>query len=194
MSNRASDRRERLVTAALACFHEGGYSRTSIAQVAERAGLVQGNVFYYFRSKDELARAVVEEWRRLLAFYLEPLDAIDDPWKRLEVFIDQGAALAPMYVARGCPLAGLARDLRQESDSLAAEAPRVYEVQADWIFRQFGLAGLSEPETTAHTRTFMARYHGAIHLAYAHRDAARLTDETTDLKTWLRALRDAPLL
>ena len=194
MGRRASDRRERLVTAALACFHEDGYARTSIAHVAERAGLVQGNVFYYFRTKDDLARAVVEEWRRLSAFYLGPLDALEDPWKRLESFIDQGAALADIYVARGCPLAGLARDLRQESASLAVEAPRVYEVQADWILSQFALTGLSEPETAAHTRTFMARYHGAIHLAYAQRDPTRFTEETTDLKAWLKALRHARLL
>ena len=178
------------MSAALACFHEGGYARTSIAQVAERAGLVQGNVFYYFRTKDDLARAVVEEWRRLLAFYLGPLDDMEDPWKRLESFLDQGAALAEMYVARGCPLAGLARDLRQESASLAVEAPRVYEVQADWILSQFALAGLSEPESVAHTRIFMARYHGAIHLAYVQHDPTGLTDETTDLKMWLKELRD----
>ena len=191
MVRRASDKRERLVAAALACFHEGGLARTSIAQVAARAGVPAGNVFYYFRTKDDLARAVVEEWRRLLAFYLTPLDALTDPWARLEAFLDQGAQLAGMYVAQGCPLAGLTRDLRQESPALGAEAPRIYAVQSDWITRQFTLAGWSEPETLTHARTLMARYHGAIQLAYAQSDATRLTDETTKLKAWLDELRRA---
>ena len=191
MGRRASDKRERLVAAALACFHEGGYARTSIAQVAARAGVPAGNVFYYFHTKDDLARGVVEEWCRLLASYLTPLDALTDPWARLEAFLDQGAQLAGMYVAQGCPLAGLTRDLRQESAALAAEAPRIYAVQLDWIARQFTLADWSEPETLAYARTLMARYHGAIQLAYAQGDATQLTDETTNLKVWLHELRRA---
>jgi AcrR family transcriptional regulator len=179
------------VAAALACFHEVGMARTSIAQVAERAGLASGNVFYYFRSKDDLARAVVEEWCRLLAFYLTPLDALKDPWTRLEAFVDQGAELAGMYVAQGCPLAGLTRDLRQESSALTREAPRIYEVQSDWIAQQFVHAGCATPAATAHARTLMARYHGAIQLAFAQGDPTLLTDETAKLRAWLRDLRRA---
>ncbi len=189
MAKRSSGKRERLVAAALACFHEGGYTRTSIVQLARRAGVPAGNVFYYFRTKDDLARAVVEEWCRLLAFYLTPLDALPDPWARLDAFLDQGAKLAEMYVAQGCPLAGLTRDLRQESPALGDEAPRIYAVQSDWIARQFKLAGRPEPDALAHARTMMARYHGAIQLAYAQGDATRLTDETTKLKAWLAELR-----
>ena len=37
----------------------------------------------------------------------------------------------------------------------------------------------------------MARYHGAIHLAYAQGEATRLTDETIRLKAWLDDLRRA---
>ena len=189
MGRAPSGKRERLVAAGIACFHEGGYTRTSIAQVAARAGVPAGNVFYYFRTKDDLARAVVEEWCRLLAFYLTPLDALTDPWTRLDAFLDQGAKLAAMYVAQGCPLAGLTRDLRQESPALGTEAPRIYAVQSDWIARQFKLAGWPEPEALAHARTMMAGYHGAIQLAYAQGDATRLTDETTNLKAWLNELR-----
>ncbi len=193
MARRASDKRERLVAAALACFHEGGLARATIAQIAERAGLASGNVFYYFRTKDDLARAVVEEWRHLLAVHLAPLDALADPWARLEAFLDQGARRAGTYVAQGCPLAGLIRDLRQENPALASEAPRIYAVQSDWIARQFALAGMPEQDTLTHSRTLMARYHGAIQLAYAQGDATRLLNETTDLKAWLADLRGGPV-
>lgn len=157
--------------------------------MAARAAVPAGNVFYYFRTKDDLARAVVEEWCRLLAFYLTPLDALTDPWARLDAFLDQGAKLAKMYVAQGCPLAGLTRDLRQESPALAADAPRIYAVQSDWIAQQFKLAGLPDLEALAHAHTMMAGYHGAIQLAYAQSDAAQLTDQTTNLKAWLKELR-----
>lgn len=188
MARAASDKRERLVSAAMACFHEAGVARTAIAQVAARAGVPTGNVFYYFRSKDDLVRAVVEEWCRLLAFYLQPLDALEDPWARLGAFLDQGEILAGMYVAQGCPLAGLTRDLRQENPALAAEAPRIYAIQAEWLARQFGLAGWPGPEAQGHARRFMARYHGAVQMAYADGEATRLTEEIAGLKAWLEEL------
>ena len=188
MSRLGTDKRQRLVAAAIERFHESGFVRTSLAQVAERAGIAPGNVFYYFKTKDDLARAVVEEWRDRLTAHLAPLDALPDPWERLLAFCDQGAALAGMYVAQGCPLAGLTRDLRQENETLAAEAPRLYAVQFAWLARQFGSAGLSIAKADEHARLFMARYHGAVQLAYAQTDERQFTDELAELKRWLGAI------
>lgn len=189
MGRPSSGKRERLITAALESFHEAGVARTSLAQVAERANVPPGNVFYYFRTKDDLVRAVAAEWRRLLALHLEPLDAFDDPWGRLDAFLDQGAALAAMYAAQGCPLAGLARDLRQEGPSFADEAPAIYAIQSEWIARQFAEIGFDADKAARLTQSFMARYHGAIHLTYAYENPAKLTDEVVQLRRWLRRLR-----
>lgn len=51
----------KLITAAVACFAEKGFSATSVREIATRAGISQGAMYTYFKSKDELIRAIVLE-------------------------------------------------------------------------------------------------------------------------------------
>ncbi|GAB2826110.1 TetR/AcrR family transcriptional regulator [Lentzea nigeriaca] len=48
------DARERLVRAALDLFGEQGYENTSVAQIAERAGLTKSTYFRHFKDKREV--------------------------------------------------------------------------------------------------------------------------------------------
>lgn len=48
--------RDRIMDAALAVFAEQGYHRASIEEIAARAGLTKGAVYYWFTDKDDLAR------------------------------------------------------------------------------------------------------------------------------------------
>ncbi len=188
MGRPATDKRARLVAAAVQLFHHKGYARTSIADVAKTARMPAGNVFYFFKAKEDLARAVVDDWCRMLADYLAVHDSQPDYESRIEGFIENACAISGMYVSLGCPLAGLARDLRHEGNALTAEASRVYAVQFEWLIGQFTLGGYSVPEATAHTRLLMAGYHGAILMAHAQGDPTLIADEVAHLKSWLKNL------
>lgn len=55
-----ADARTRLVDAAAELVHSDGFHRTSLARIADRAGVPVGNVYYYFPTKAAIADAVVE--------------------------------------------------------------------------------------------------------------------------------------
>ena len=59
--------RERLVVAAVDLFTEQGYDVTTVAQIAERAGLTRSTFFRHFPDKRELLVAGQETLSRLLA-------------------------------------------------------------------------------------------------------------------------------
>src|SRR5664279_381113 len=59
--------RERIVLAAVDLFTEQGYDATTVAQIAERAGLTKSTFFRYFPDKRELLAAGQETLSRLLA-------------------------------------------------------------------------------------------------------------------------------
>ena len=59
--------RERLVVAAVDLFTEQGYDATTVAQIAERAGVTKSTFFRYFPDKRELLVAGQETLSRLLA-------------------------------------------------------------------------------------------------------------------------------
>jgi AcrR family transcriptional regulator len=54
VSRWAPDARERLETAALELFAENGYEETTVAQIADRAGLNRATFFRYFADKREV--------------------------------------------------------------------------------------------------------------------------------------------
>jgi AcrR family transcriptional regulator len=59
--------RERLVVAAVDLFTEQGYDATTVAQIAERAGVTKSTFFRHFPDKRELLVAGQETLSRLLA-------------------------------------------------------------------------------------------------------------------------------
>ncbi|MFF7795734.1 ScbR family autoregulator-binding transcription factor [Streptomyces sp. NPDC007991] len=56
---RAVRTRAALIHAAAEVFAESGFSRASVTQIAERAGLTLGAMYFHFRSKEMLAREIV---------------------------------------------------------------------------------------------------------------------------------------
>jgi AcrR family transcriptional regulator len=69
--------RERLIVAAVDLFFEQGYDATTVAQIAERAGITKSTFFRHFPDKRELLVAGQETLSRLLVegIAAAPLDA-----------------------------------------------------------------------------------------------------------------------
>lgn len=78
------DARKRFVTAALTLFTEQGYDETTVAEIADRAGLTKSTFFRHFSDKREVLAAGQETLSRLFAEGIaaapidaSPLDAVD---------------------------------------------------------------------------------------------------------------------
>lgn len=83
MARWAPGARERLVVAAVDLFGEQGYDETTVAQIAERAGVTRSTFFRHFSDKREVLVAGQETLSRLLAEGIAaapgmatPLDAV----------------------------------------------------------------------------------------------------------------------
>jgi AcrR family transcriptional regulator len=56
------DTRARLRELALQLFAEQGYEKTSLREIAERLGVTKAALYYYFRSKEDIVRSLVEDY------------------------------------------------------------------------------------------------------------------------------------
>jgi TetR/AcrR family transcriptional repressor of bet genes len=83
-------RRQELIDAAIASISEHSLSRTTVSKVAEAAGLSQGIVNFYFKSKEALLLATLEhvesEFERVRCSALER--AGDAPERRLDAIVE----------------------------------------------------------------------------------------------------------
>ena len=52
--------RERILEAAFDCFYHNGYEQTSLAAIAQAAGVTRGAIYWHFEDKKALFRAVVD--------------------------------------------------------------------------------------------------------------------------------------
>jgi AcrR family transcriptional regulator len=59
---RGRDTRSRLRELALRLFAEQGYEKTSLREIAERLGVTKAALYYYFKSKEDIVRSLVEEY------------------------------------------------------------------------------------------------------------------------------------
>ncbi len=60
--DKQSERREAILTAAIAVFAEHGYQGATMEQIARRAGVAKGTAYLHFADKADLFYAVFERW------------------------------------------------------------------------------------------------------------------------------------
>ncbi len=56
-----AESRDQLIAAARKLFAKQGYFNTKVSDLANEAGMSQGNVYWYFKSKEDLLKAVLAE-------------------------------------------------------------------------------------------------------------------------------------
>lgn len=138
---RSAEARTRLLTAAIALICEIGYSRTTMAEIASRAGMTRGAIQHHFSSRDTLVLAILDalEQRILDAFEQvapdhdisveEKLDAVIDALGEVAVS-DAYLAVLDIWVATRADRA-LALPVR----SAIVRATRHYRALWERIFR-----------------------------------------------------------
>src|SRR5687767_10489160 len=117
MQARKQDKRSRLVCSAMKLFHERGYDGTSIADIAQDAQVQCGNVYYYFKSKDDIAAAAIQQLAARLRALQDMWTQEPDPRKRLQTWVQHVLDTAPMMVRFGCPSTSLGSALRKAKGS-----------------------------------------------------------------------------
>ncbi|MFI6183261.1 MULTISPECIES: TetR/AcrR family transcriptional regulator [unclassified Nonomuraea] len=185
--SRGADKRRRLMAAAARVLHEQGVERTTIADIAEAAGVPVGNVYYYFKTKDELILAALSEHAGHLAELTAELDRLPDPRARLKAMVDAWVSRRDVAARYGCPTGTLAAELDKRAEGgLDVEAGRVMRLLLDWSERQFRALGLPDADDLA--LTFVGAYQGMSLLANALRDPEIMTRQGARLAQWLDSL------
>ena len=136
------DKREQLVSAAARVMQASGYAGTTLALVARDAKIPLGNVYYYFRTKEELAQAVVDRRVQELRALLASAEKKSSPLARVRAVIAAFEAAAETLVATGCRYGNLSQELEKREDDLAANAARLFSIQVEWFEVQFRALGV----------------------------------------------------
>jgi AcrR family transcriptional regulator len=182
-----TDKRTRLVEAAADLAHRRGFGATSLAEIAEAAGVPLGNVYYYFKTKDALAEALIGRISDRMQAARAAWENLGGPVERLEACIDQMAASREVVARSGCPIGGLCTELGKIDGPLAGKARLLFRAQLDWVEAQLRALGAG-PEAQALAIHFQSGLQGAAVLTLAQSDPGLMLFEAEMLKAWVRRL------
>jgi TetR/AcrR family transcriptional repressor of nem operon len=184
---RGADKRRRLTAAAVKILHEQGVERTTLADIAQEADVPVGNVYYYFKTKDDLVQAALNQQTAQLAKLTDRLDQLGDPRDRLKGLVRAWVDQRDITVRYGCPTGTLAVELDKRAEgALDVQAGNVIRQLLDWAQQQFAELGLPDPHDLA--ITLVAGYQGMSLLTNALRDPGIMVREGDRLLHWLDSL------
>lgn len=192
MSSKGEQTRTEIVAAALNLFYRKGYHHTSFTDIVEEAGVVRGNVYHYFKTKDDLLGAVIEQH---LARYKAMLDAWEQekttPLKRLKRFTRMLISRSDDLSQFGCPIGTLSTELGKKPTNEPNPARALLDLFKDWLMRQFILMGFGgDAENLA--MHLLGRAQGISILTHVYRDPAWLAGEVKQMEAWLNSLSPKP--
>ncbi|BAC72494.1 TetR/AcrR family transcriptional regulator [Streptomyces avermitilis] len=188
-SPRAKDagKRQRLMAAAARILHEQGVERTTIADIARAADVPAGNVYYYFKTKDELVEAALSQHTEYLKELTGRLDRLPDPRERLKGLVTAWVGARDVAARYGCPTGTLAVELDKRAEGgLDLSVGQVIRQLLEWVEQQYRQIGVPEPD--GHALALVGAYQGMSLLSNALRDPEVMTREGARLLRELDSL------
>lgn len=181
------NKKERLIETALEVVHRQGFHMTTLAAIADQAAVPLGNVYYYFKTKEALGRAMMEARKGQYETLIREWENLKDPRARIEALIEMTVERRDSLALYGCPIGTLCSELHKSPTEFAADAASVFGLLLVWLTDQFRhLVG--EPEASNCALHLLAALQGVSLLAHSFHDPRLIGSEALNLKNWIRSL------
>src|ERR1700761_1756500 len=180
-------KRDRLVAAARTTIYQQGVEKTTLADIAAAADVPVGNVYYYFKTKDELVAAVLDSYRASYGLISAELNREPTPDARLKAFTRFWIERRDQLTAHGCPVGSLSSELgKRDEGEVRPRRGTVLRLLIDWSEEQF--RALGRPDARELAVALIAAYEGAVLLANTLRDTGLITTEARRVERWIGTL------
>jgi TetR/AcrR family transcriptional regulator, transcriptional repressor for nem operon len=187
MSKTKADSRTRLLQAAEKTIYLYGFGSTSIADIARAAMVPLGNVYYYFKTKDEIGGAIVELRVSRFKKLLQDLEKADSPKERLCGFVDIKIKNRETLARRGCPVGTLCSELQKYGGAAARKSRVLFTEALAWMEKQFEALGKGA-DSRGYAVHLLSATQGVSVLAHTFHDPTMIAREAERLKQWIREL------
>jgi len=187
MAKTAADNRTRLLQAAEKVTYRYGFGKTALADIAQEAGVPLGNVYYYFKTKDDIGGAIVDLRVSRFKKRLQQLDKADSPKERLCGFVQTKINNRETLARSGCPVGTLCSELHKNGGAVAKKSTELFTEALAWMEAQFKAIGKGADSRGLAVHLLSATQ-GVSVLAHTFHAPGMIEMEAARLKEWIRAL------
>lgn len=186
MSRKSERTRQRIIQAANRLFYRRGYNRTSFTDIVDAAGVPRGNIYYYFRTKDDILRAALD-------YRIEIIDTMMEEWNRnfptpegrlkrfVQVMVNSREATAQF----GCPMGTLNAELAKDQRDIQVRARTMFQRLVDYLTAQFMDCGHDEDNARALAWDLLSRAQGVNMMTHVFGNADYLLQQQASLNRWI---------
>lgn len=190
MPKKSERTRQRIVESANRLFYHQGYHNTSFTDVVNAAGVPRGNIYYYFKTKEEILHAAIDYRIERISQMLESWSgSYRTPVERLHRFVNILGDSTDALTRYGCPMGSLNTELGKADPALQEHAENLFKVFESWLADQFAELGYADRAHELALRV-MAIGQGISAIAHIHHDPGFLERERLRLADWIDRLAD----
>lgn len=183
---RSSDKRERLIRSADQLILRQGYKQTTLSDIAEESGVPLGNVYYYFKTKEDIGRTIIQSRIEALEKLLADCSRQETPKKRLLKFLEYPQDTRLALSEYGCPLGTLAYELSRSDSTLGVFSKKLIKVLLDWSTHQFEM--MDRPDFRLMGLQFVSNLQGMSLISNSLDDPAVVDQMTDRTREWIESL------
>lgn len=181
--------REKITNCADQLIHQQGFAATSFAQISTQLRISKGNLYYHFKTKDQILTAVI---KLRLSNTHQQLKHWDLSHKaslsRLQSFINALDSEQHNIIHYGCATHQLISELKRLKHPAQQDATMLFTLLRTWLRRQFTLLG-HQKNADQFALHLLAQCQGVIAVANMLNDPDFFSKQIQQLHLWLRTHR-----
>lgn len=125
-----SETKEHIIEVATRLMHLRGFNHTSVDEVLKESGVGKGNFYYYFKSKEELGYAIIENNLKRFSDRVlsKAFENTHDPLTQIDDFLD---IILDLHRQRnclgGCPMGNMAMEMSDIHEGFRRRFQEIFE-------------------------------------------------------------------
>lgn len=187
MKKITTSKRTRLLEAANTLVHQQGYNQTTLADIAKAADVPLGNVYYYYKTKEDIGQALIAHRTDYYRARIASWEKSPNPKERILALINEVVCQREMLARSGCPIGSLCQELHKDGGPLADKAGGLLAAILAWAEQQFRLLGKGQ-ESADLALYLLSVLQGASLLTHTFKQPDMILRATTQLELWLDTL------
>ena len=192
MSAKGEATKYRIVEAAQRLFHMRGFSNTSMDSIIKKSGVKKGNLYFYFKSKEDLGYAVLNRFTEgFMENHRHLSDRTERPLKKIYAMLDgMERNLRERNCRGGFPFGNFAIEMSDIHEGFRKRVEKVFDIWTRQI-QEVLVAAKQNGElkrsldTLALAQLFVAVMEGAMMLAKTKKDTKAFRNCVRSLRALL---------
>ena len=180
--------RQQIIKSTDDLLYHKGFNLMSFSDIAEAANVPRGNIYYYFKTKDEVLAAIIEYRIEQMQDMLDDWDkTIKTPLERLKRYAQIPLKEMDKVTQYGCPMGTLNAELGKTQYELQHIARMQYDTFLKWLKKQFNAF---TPDKNAGNLALhlLVQTQGLSVVAHSYADKTLVRREVKNIENWLESL------